>query len=239
MSEHMTQPSKTPRTAAQQERDNTLVSAGQRICEWRDLCQAVESELTTARSALAEEERELQDLIAQPKAAPQLPHGVCRADDPNSEAPSLPDGSGPRLTRQGTPAATPRNRERGDALSVSDDGHGTEIVVSAAPASGEGDVYLLVGVTDIERTRAEWKGRSHKERHAYIDAFCNQTVYALSLREREGMVMVPKLLMGQIATMLEYARCVTSDKDADTTFANLRDAVRELLSAPSAGGEEE
>ena len=44
----MTQPSETPRTAAQQERDNTLVSAGQRIREWRDLCQAVESELTTA-----------------------------------------------------------------------------------------------------------------------------------------------------------------------------------------------
>ena len=64
---------------------------------------------------------------------------------------------------------------------------------------------------------------------------------ALSLREREGMVEVPKILLGQIATMLEYARCVTSDKDADTTFAKLRDAVRELFAAAppaSPAGEE-
>ena len=40
----------TPRTDAQRERDHNLVSAGQRIAEWRDLCGNLERELATAES---------------------------------------------------------------------------------------------------------------------------------------------------------------------------------------------
>ena len=47
----------TPRTDAQQERDNTLVSAGQRIAEWRDLSHTLERENAELLEALEQAER--------------------------------------------------------------------------------------------------------------------------------------------------------------------------------------
>jgi hypothetical protein len=67
--------------------------------------------------------------IAQPKTAPQLPHGVCRADDPNEEAKGIASS---RSRPQAAGAGATDPKARGVAPSVSDDRAGTSIAAGAA-----------------------------------------------------------------------------------------------------------
>ena len=76
------------------------------------------------------------------KAAPQLPHGVCRADDPNEEAEKLDAGSSASAHKAVAPTAEPK--ARGVAPSVSDDRAGTSITAGAAPDVRELVKRLLV-----------------------------------------------------------------------------------------------
>jgi hypothetical protein len=73
-------------------------------------------------------------LKREPNAAAQVPHGVCRADDPNREATSLPDGS-VGLPQAAASACNVEASERGEAVSVSDDRSGTRIPAPAAPVA--------------------------------------------------------------------------------------------------------
>ena len=59
----------------------------------------------------------------------------------------------------------------------------------------------------------------------------------LSLREREGMVLMHRKLLESAANMMEYGRCIATDDDAASKFAFFRDQLRPA--APSAGGEKE
>lgn len=64
-------------------------------------------------------------------AAPQLPHGVCHADDPNDQADQGAGSSASSLTRPDATTASPE--ARGVAPSVSDDRAGRSITAGAAP----------------------------------------------------------------------------------------------------------
>jgi len=76
--------------------------------------------------------------------APQLPHGVSRADDPNEEAEKLDAGSSASALKAVATAAKPK--ARGVAPSVSDDRAGTSITAGATPlwgVDGRGMAYVI------------------------------------------------------------------------------------------------
>ena len=86
---------------------------------------------------------------------------------------------------------------------------------------------------EAEEQIAEWQKVTDKATPA--DAAKGiETLYGrwqAAERGKEGMVMVPVILLGQCATIMEYGRCVSADINASKTYERLRDEIRKLLSA--------
>jgi hypothetical protein len=86
------------------------------------------------RASGGEANREGLTRVESRDAAPQVPPGVCPADDPNPEARRDPAGSTASPYKATAPAAV-ASSERGEAVSVSDDRPGTGTPAEAAPSS--------------------------------------------------------------------------------------------------------
>ena len=103
------------------------------------------------------------------ESAAPVPHGVCRADDPNEEAEKLDAGSStPCLTRPDVSAAKPK--ARGVAPSVSDDRAGTSTLV-AAPLTSRTKESAARGTWNPNETPEELVERLKKTK-AFLDE-CN------------------------------------------------------------------
>jgi hypothetical protein len=101
-------------------------------------------------------------------AAPQVPPGVCPADDPNPEARRDPAGS-TDAHKAPAPAAV-ASSERGDAVSVSDDRHGTGTPAVAASSGHDKNSLPFDGIARALREYAsarqeasgKWDSRSQR-----------------------------------------------------------------------------
>lgn len=151
----------------------------------------------------------------EPNAVPQVPHGVCRADDPNSEA-TQRAGSSTKGHKPGAPSAVVE-RERGDALSVSHDEHGTETPAGTAPSSARAELVEIDDTVEMAIREAVRKLREAMRREA-----------ATALSAREGEIYEDEFVKQAVRNLVEDIRLRSGLGDAwDMADDEIQDEIKE------------